>query len=120
MKRPMRSTSMLLVALAMGSAAAGAQRNSIFESGDHLWVVGDIQVPSVADTFALLRINRYPDLNLGVSLVYGGPSYRDLDLTLYIYPPRVEVDDPVRFEYDLAVRGVHEYAARRPPRGPSR
>ena len=95
---------------APGARSVEAQDNSIFESRGHLWVVGDVQVPAVADTFALMRVNRYPLLSLGVALNYAGPLVRNLELTVYVYPVPPDVEDPVTKEFAGAVQEIRDYA----------
>lgn len=108
-----RTLAVALVGLCGLGAALEAQERSIFDTGDELWVVGDVQVPAVADTFVLMRVQRYSQLSLGVGLVYGGPLSQGLQLSIYIYPPPTGVVNAVMFEFESAVRDVRAYARQR-------
>jgi len=102
----------LLVTMLAADEAA-AQPTSIFEAPDRAWVINGFRVPAIADTFALMEVNRYQVVELGFSLVYSGPLQRDLDMTIYVYPPRVDGEDFLRAELAAAVDEMQRYAASR-------
>ena len=112
--RPLnRALAVALVGLCGLGADLEAQERSIFDTEDQLWVVGDVLVPAVADTFVLVRVQRYSQVSLGVGLVYDGPLDQSLQLTIYIYPPPTGVVNAVVFEFESAVRDVRAYARQR-------
>ena len=105
----------LVFALGPWSVDAQVGGTSIFTEPDQLWVGGGVQAPAVADTFALMRVSRFPVTELGVAFGYGGPYMRNLDLTIYVYPPPASAEDPVSAEFAQAVMDIVRYAAQRQP-----
>ncbi len=99
-----------------GAGTAQSESTSIFQGPDNLWVIDGLTVPAIADTFALIEVNRYHLVELGIGLVYSSPLQNNLNLTIYAYPPPQDVEDPVLAELTQAVEDIQGYAAtRRPP-----
>ncbi|MDX1494109.1 MAG: hypothetical protein R3253_08630 [Longimicrobiales bacterium] len=109
-----RSWGLALAVALVGAVvpSAAASQETVFDVPDQPWVAGEVEVPAVADTFALVRIERYPDLSLGVGLHYGTPFYGNIDLSIYVYPPRPNASRPAETEFHQAVSDVREYASR--------
>lgn len=106
----------LLSVVPWPGSAVSAQATSVFDFPDRMWVVDGIQVPSVADTFALVDVRRWPRLNLGFSLQYATPLSNRADLNLYVYPVPAErrnLDETevINSEFEAAVRGIYDYNA---------
>lgn len=108
-----------MVALMTSFSATGVvaqfRGTSIFEEPDQLWVGNGVQAPAVADTFALVSVRRFTITELGMAFEYDGPYLRNLDLSIYVYPPPDGVEDPVQSEFEQAIRDIHMYAAQRNP-----
>ena len=105
----------IVAVLSTTSVEAQFRGTSIFEEPDQLWVGDGVRAPAVADTFALVSVRRFPITELGMAFGYDGPYLRNLDLTIYVYPPPAGVEDPLQSEFEQVVRDIHTYASQRNP-----
>ncbi len=113
MQRSIQLGSALVLVSVLAADRAMAQPTSIFQAPELPWVINGFSVPPIADTFALMEVTRYQVAELGFSLTYSGPLQRNLDLSIYVYPPRSEGDDRVQAELAVATSEIHRYAASR-------
>ena len=112
-RRPSSGPAALCLVLTLGALvpSAAASQETIFDVPDQPWVAGEVEVPAVADTFALIRVDRYVNLGLGVGLHYVTPLYNNIDLSIYVYPPRPNASRPAETEFHQAVSDIREYAS---------
>ena len=67
MKLSRHLTCYLLVASLWSTPAIGHAQTA-FERPDETWLVADITVPTIVDTFALMEVNRWPQAARGIRL----------------------------------------------------
>ena len=109
------AASALCITGAATSLTAQSAPTSIFQAPERPWVIDGFDVPPIADTFALVEVTRYQVVELGFGLVYSGPLQRNLDLTIYVYPIRDDVEDPLAWEMSRALSEINRYAETRRP-----
>jgi hypothetical protein len=64
----------VLVCFVAGAPAClEAQGTSVFEFTEEVWVIQGIEIPAVADTFAILQISTWPFRELGFAAKYQTP-----------------------------------------------
>lgn len=108
---PSRTLSVATILAAIGvlaatPATAGAQ--GLFEHRGS-FSFGDVAFPAVADTFAVIRAERYQEPALGVHLQYATPLDPSASSDIYVYPVD---DDGLEGEFRDAVQGIVVYAER--------
>lgn len=110
-------TSATVGLLAVLAASPGAGQ-SIFDDRGSVFSFGGVGFPSVVDTFAVMHVLRYPTPSLGVTMQYSTPLDRTARIDVYVYTgeatPGLGRDERLRGEFDLAVRGMVEYARQNP------
>lgn len=101
----------------LGILPVSASAQSVFTDRASAFLFDGVAFPSVVDTFAVMQTVRYPDRSLGVAIQYLTPLDRSARLDLYVYPVRSAPgaeDEVLRAEFDLALRGIAEYATQNP------
>jgi len=115
--RPLRV--LLLVPALLAPLQARAQ--NIFSEGGEEFSFAGVTFPSVVDSFAVLRVTRYPQRELGVVLHYSSPLDRSLRFDLYVYPVNpgdstALGNERAEVEFERSLMGLTGYAEQNPSR----
>jgi hypothetical protein len=112
MKLSHRLTCYLLV-LSLWSTPAIGEAQTAFERPDETWLVADITVPTIVDTFALMEVNRWPQAARGIRLAYRTPMEPRASFDVFVYPVNATggiPEEQLANEYDAARDEVTLYA----------
>lgn len=109
----------VLLAAAVGSVVvAPLAAQTPFDDRDARYSFAGVQFPAVADTFAVMRVTRWPDASLGVMLGYMTPLEGSPNFDVYVYPasdPRggLSVEKWLEQEFDDALDDIRRFGAGR-------
>ena len=107
-----------LLVLSLWSTPAIGQEQTVFDQPDETWLIADITVPTIVDTFALMEVNRWPQAARGIRLAYRTPMEPRASFDVFVYPVNatggtteeqlVDEFDAARDEVTLYVRHDRE------------
>ncbi len=104
----------LIVALIAWSVALPTLGNAqdAFETRGERFEFSGVSFPSVADTFAVMMVQRFPNPSAGTQLQYRSPIAPRMPFDIYIYEAdlRAGTEEAVRQEFDTALEGVEAYS----------